>query len=258
MVLPFTSSVDLAQKALHHLPVGGKTPLSAGLMLAYRAFRREMRLHPKAMPLMILLTDGAGNVSLTETPPQEECHKIADLIHRAGIHSVVINMEHEAYDRGLAQELAHALDRLTGKLAETYVREPDGRALVRLMFTSVGRGGEGQRIRDEILEIMHRHHVKEVSGHFLEEWHQKLHNNTTPDDVVICQAYLAFLRHRGDLRAFFDKALGAAPVHRQHVVPARLDVPLGDHLDQFIPVLFSDVVIRGENTLPPGFQGLAD
>ena len=104
LVLPFTSSVDLAQEALRHLPVGGKTPLSAGLMLAYRVFRRELRLHPEAMPLMILLTDGAGNVSLTETPPQEEAHKIADLIRRAGIHSVVINMEHEAYDRGLASQ----------------------------------------------------------------------------------------------------------------------------------------------------------
>ncbi len=109
LVLPFTSSVELAQNALRHLPVGGKTPLSAGLMLAYRTFRREMRLHPKAMPLLILLTDGAGNVSLTETPPQEECHKISDLIRRAGIHSVVINMEHEAYDRGLAAALARAL-----------------------------------------------------------------------------------------------------------------------------------------------------
>ncbi len=109
LVLPFTSSVELAQRALRHLPVGGKTPLSAGLMLAYRVFRRELRLHREAMPLMILLTDGAGNVSLTDTPPAEEAHKIADLIHRAGIHSVVINMEHEAYDRGLAQNLAHAL-----------------------------------------------------------------------------------------------------------------------------------------------------
>jgi Mg-chelatase subunit ChlD len=123
LVLPFTSSVDLAQKALRHLPVGGKTPLSAGLMLAYRTFRREMRLHPKAMPLMILLTDGAGNVSLTETPPQEEAQKIANLIHRARIHSVVINMEHEAYDRGLAAELARALEGPCYCLAELRARE---------------------------------------------------------------------------------------------------------------------------------------
>jgi len=109
LVLPFTSSVELAQDALRHLPVGGKTPLSAGLMLAYRVFRRELRLHPQAMPLMVLLTDGAGNVSLTETPPQEEAQKISDLIHRSGIHSVVVNMEHRAYDRGLADNLARAL-----------------------------------------------------------------------------------------------------------------------------------------------------
>jgi Mg-chelatase subunit ChlD len=123
LVLPFTSSVELAQKALRHLPVGGKTPLSAGLMLAYRVFRRELRLHPKAMPLMILLTDGAGNVSLTETPPQEEAQKIADLIHDSSIHSVVINMEHEAYDRGLAANLARYLGGPCYCLAELRARE---------------------------------------------------------------------------------------------------------------------------------------
>lgn len=26
----------------------------------------------------------------------------------------------------------------------------------------------------------------------MEEWHQKLHNNTSPDDVVICQVILEF------------------------------------------------------------------
>ena len=109
LVLPFTTSVDLAESALRHLPVGGKTPLPAGLLLAYRAFRRELRLRPEAMPLLILLTDGAGNVSLTDTPPQEETRKIADLIRQAGIHSVVVNMEHPAYDRGLAKDVARAL-----------------------------------------------------------------------------------------------------------------------------------------------------
>jgi magnesium chelatase subunit D len=62
-------------------------------------------------------------VSLTETPPQEECHKIADLIHRAGIHSVVINMEHEAYDRGLAADLARALQGPCYCLAELKAQE---------------------------------------------------------------------------------------------------------------------------------------
>jgi Mg-chelatase subunit ChlD len=92
-------------------------------MLAYRAFVRELRLHPEAMPLMILLTDGAGNVALTDMPAQEEAHKIANVIHQSGIHSVVINMEHQAYDRGLAQELARALDGSCYCLAELKAAE---------------------------------------------------------------------------------------------------------------------------------------
>ncbi len=38
----------------------------------------------------------------------------------------------------------------------------------------------------------------------MEEWHQKLHNNTTPDDIVICEAYLAFLQRDGDLNRFYE------------------------------------------------------
>jgi alpha-glucan,water dikinase len=102
------------------------------------------------------------------------------------------------------RELAHSQDRLTQKFAEVFRSEPASRPLARLCLTTVGRGGEGQRIRDEILNIMHRHHIKEVSGHFLEEWHQKLHNNTTPDDVVICQAYIEFLNTNGNQDRFYQ------------------------------------------------------
>ncbi len=37
----------------------------------------------------------------------------------------------------------------------------------------------------------------------MEQWHQKLHNNTTPDDVVICEAYLAFLYEGGNQDAYW-------------------------------------------------------
>lgn len=110
VVLRPTSSVELAKRLLQDIPVGGKTPLSSGLLLAYRILRREKRLNPEVMPLMILLTDGAGNVSMTDLPAQEEALHIADYIRRAGIRSVVINMEHVSFDLGLAQELAKALD----------------------------------------------------------------------------------------------------------------------------------------------------
>jgi magnesium chelatase subunit D len=83
--------------------------LSAGLLLAFNVFRRESNIHPDVMPLMILLTDGAGNVSMTDIPPQEESHRIASQIEEVGIRSVVINMEHAAFDQGLAQLLADNL-----------------------------------------------------------------------------------------------------------------------------------------------------
>ncbi len=59
---------------------------------------------------MILLTDGAGNVSMGSLPPQEEAHLIADRIRTAKIKSIVINMEHAAFDQGLADTLADHLD----------------------------------------------------------------------------------------------------------------------------------------------------
>ena len=37
----------------------------------------------------------------------------------------------------------------------------------------------------------------------MEQWHQKLHNNTTPDDVAICEAYLNFLAGGGDAGAYW-------------------------------------------------------
>jgi alpha-glucan,water dikinase len=143
------------------------------------------------------------------------------------------------------RELAHAQERLTQKLASLYLAEAAGRPLLRLMLTTVGRGGEGQRIRDEILNIMHRHHVKEVSGHFLEEWHQKLHNNTTPDDVVICEAYLEFLRTNGNHDRFYQ-VLESSGVTRQRL--ESFERPIRSRPD-FIPHLKDGLIHDFNNFL---------
>jgi alpha-glucan,water dikinase len=143
------------------------------------------------------------------------------------------------------RELTHAQDRLTGKLAEIHRTEPDARPLVRLMLATVGRGGDGQRIRDEVLQIMHCHHIKEVSGHFLEEWHQKLHNNTTPDDVVICEAYLDFLRSDGDLEQFY-RTLQDGGVTRERL--ESFERPIRTNPD-FVPHLKGALIHDFENFL---------
>ncbi len=110
LVLPPTNSVQLAQRALADIPVGGKTPLSAGLKMAYEVLKREMMLHPDVMPLLLVLTDGAGNVSMGHQTPQQEAHTMAEMLAKENIHSVVVNMEHVAFDQGLAQTLADHLE----------------------------------------------------------------------------------------------------------------------------------------------------
>ncbi len=131
-------------------------------------------------------------------------------------YSAIRQLDWQRHYNTKPRELAHAQDRLTAKLAESFIRHPQQRDLIRLMLGCVGRGGEGQRIRDEILHIMHRHHIKEVGGTWMEQWHQKLHNNTTPDDVVICEAYLAFLRGNGN-RDAYDAALLEGGVTRERL-----------------------------------------
>ncbi|RLC68066.1 MAG: putative cobaltochelatase [Chloroflexi bacterium] len=133
VVLPPTNSVELARRALADIPVGGKTPLSAGLQMAYEVITRELRQHPELMPLMVLLTDGAGNVSMSNLPPQEEAYRISEMFPSAHIRSVVINMEHEAFDQGLAETLADHLQAPCYTLAELKTE-----ALVRTVWEELG------------------------------------------------------------------------------------------------------------------------
>lgn len=109
LILPPTNSIILAEQALAEIPVGGKTPLSAGLKMAYEVLIHERNIHPDNTPLLIVLTDGAGNVSMGQLPPQEESNNLAEMISEKNFHSVVINMEHAAFDQGLAQMLADHL-----------------------------------------------------------------------------------------------------------------------------------------------------
>ncbi len=142
LVLPPTNSVLLAQRALADIPVGGKTPLSAGLTMAYQVIKREKTLHPDVLPLLITLTDGAGNVAMASGSPQAEAHKIADQISNEEIRSVVINMEHEAFDQGLAQALAEHLDAPCYTLSELR-----SETLYRTVQNEInfGPGGGGQK-----------------------------------------------------------------------------------------------------------------
>ena len=50
----------------------------------------------------------------------------------------------------------------------------------------------------------------------MEEWHQKLHNNTSPDDVVICQALLAYLENELDITHYWSTLQVHSAHHAHH------------------------------------------
>jgi alpha-glucan,water dikinase len=108
-------------------------------------------------------------------------------------------------------------------------------SIIKYIMSLLGKGtGNGQAIRDEILVIMHKNKIPESNSNFYEQWHQKLHNNTTPDDIVICEALLAFLYsgniedYRNTLKrggitkermASYERKIIAEPWHNSSYIP---------------------------------------
>lgn len=62
---------------------------------------------------------------------------------------------------------------------------------------------------------MHRHNIGENNSHFYEQWHQKLHNNTTPDDIGICLATIAYLESNNMSR--YWEVLGQHGITRERL-----------------------------------------
>ncbi len=109
VLLPLTTSVELAQRRLQAMPTGGKTPLARGMLTAYELLERARRQDHEIVPLMVLLTDGQANVSIGNAPPQQEAYAIADLIASRDIRAIVIDTEHPNFERGLSRRLSEHL-----------------------------------------------------------------------------------------------------------------------------------------------------
>uniref|UniRef100_A0A7S0ZES6 Alpha-glucan water dikinase phosphohistidine-like domain-containing protein n=1 Tax=Timspurckia oligopyrenoides TaxID=708627 RepID=A0A7S0ZES6_9RHOD len=91
------------------------------------------------------------------------------------------------------REISSAQRKLMGSLEEAMRRAPvEAFSFVRLVMSTLGTAAEsdaGQRIRDEILRVQRETGLR---GGMFEQWHQKLHNNASPDDIVICEAILEY------------------------------------------------------------------
>ncbi|MBC7342420.1 MAG: putative cobaltochelatase [Clostridia bacterium] len=111
LLLPPTNSVELAHRCLQELPTGGRTPLAAGLLKAYEVARAHLFKNPHLSPLLVIISDGRGNVGLANGKPLEDAWRVADLIREEErIKSVVVDAEKEGFLHfGLARRLAETL-----------------------------------------------------------------------------------------------------------------------------------------------------
>lgn len=105
-----TSSIELAKKQLEELPTGGKTPLSKGLLKGFEVLSNELKRDKKIRPLLVVISDGKGNVSInSNTSPFDEARQIAEDIRYSGIKSIVVDTETGFVRLGRLQELSESL-----------------------------------------------------------------------------------------------------------------------------------------------------
>ncbi len=110
LVLPPTSSVELAEKGLSKLPTGGRTPMAHGLKLGLDTIQSYMRSDEEAIPLLVLVSDGRANVPLNDGDPVEEAKNVAHAISSAGIKSVAIDTERNFITFGLVKQICTEMD----------------------------------------------------------------------------------------------------------------------------------------------------
>ena len=108
VLLPPTNSVELAQKCLVEMPVGGKTPLAAGLVKAQEVIRQQVKRSPHMRPIVVILSDGKANVAMAEDKPLAEAHRVADSMKEEfAIKYIVVDTEQKGLlSFGKARELA--------------------------------------------------------------------------------------------------------------------------------------------------------
>lgn len=106
LMLPPTSSVDVAARRLAELPHGGRTPLAEGLAEATRVLALERLRDPQRRPLLVVVTDGRATSGAGAI---RRANDVADHLREAHIDTVVVDCESGRVRLGLARQLAARL-----------------------------------------------------------------------------------------------------------------------------------------------------
>ncbi len=112
IVLPPTTSVNLASRRLKEIPVGGKTPLPAALFATYNLIRQVRIKDPQIRFIVAIVSDGRANQGLSGIPVPEEVSRSAGMLRDiANTDFIVVDTEDKSnlirmdLARGLAGEL---------------------------------------------------------------------------------------------------------------------------------------------------------
>ena len=111
-LLPPTSSIEMAARLLAEMPVGGRTPLAAGIVAAHQELNRQLRREPLCRPIALLVSDGKATHGQGQGTPWQQALGAAQA---AGadprVRWVVVDTEAKAgFSLGLAGHLARALN----------------------------------------------------------------------------------------------------------------------------------------------------
>src|SRR2546421_623579 len=83
--------VPLARRRLERLSVGGTTPLTHGLLAGLKVIKTETLRDATVRPLLVLISDGRGNISMFKEEPLVEAQKVAAMIQAEKIDTLVID-----------------------------------------------------------------------------------------------------------------------------------------------------------------------
>jgi len=106
VVVPPTGSVELAARRLRDLPVGGRTPLAAGLEAVRQLIRREGWRDPARRPILVLITDGRAT---GDGDAVAQARRAASALARTAATSIVVDAEEGPVRLGLAGVMARHL-----------------------------------------------------------------------------------------------------------------------------------------------------
>lgn len=125
LLLPLTTSTNLAHTRLRSLPTGGRTPLAAGLWLAWATLSRGLPpLGGGGRRLLVLVSDGRANVAQSSGDAFADALGAAAALRGLGVTALVVDAEEGPIRLGLARRLSDALGGDYVRLAEVNPARP--------------------------------------------------------------------------------------------------------------------------------------